>query len=170
MQNCRFVTVFQTVDFDVLGWNMNLKKYLTTKGFGFWLSVAVALVGLVFAVVYQVTYCGTEEYSVVCFVAALIVCVATLAFTALRLDGFVAVAQLLSTLLGFGFFAYANYYYVSVVIVGIDAASFSARFIFCCVAYLLLIVGSAVNVFCQQAKRCVNCGETSDVETSEVTQ
>ena len=126
---------------------MSLKNYFANRGFGFYLSLAEAVVALVFAVVYQCFYGGTAEYSAVCFVVALVMVVATVALTLTGLDNFVGVAQLLCSLAVTGAFLYANYYYISVVIVGIDASSFSARFVFASVACALLTVASIVNMF-----------------------
>lgn len=146
---------------------MQIKQFLHGKGVGFWLSCGLALFALAFAIAYQCAYGGTAEYSVMCFVSALVLVAATALLEGFGLHGFAGMAQLVCVMSGLGSFVYVNYYYVSVVLVGIDAAEFSARFIFCVVAYALTLVGSIVNVFVGNGGKVAVGEQTQVAEVDE---
>ena len=49
-------------------------------------------------------------------------------------------------------YAYYIYFYVSIVLVGIQASSFSWQFILCTTLFVVLLVGGIANVFLKQEK------------------
>lgn len=125
---------------------MKIKEYFQSAPRGRWTTLGVAAISAVTAVVYAALYVGTAEYSVVaCVLLALCSVVAVLAFT--RLAPLAAYVQFLSALVALCFFIYGVYYYVSVVLVGIDLDRFSAEFIVCTILFLLTAVCSVVNIF-----------------------
>lgn len=138
---------------------MFLKNYLRDKAVGFWLSVGIAALSLVVGVVYQVTYGGSDSYSATVFVAPLCVFVLTAVLCGVGMYGIASAVQLVGSAVGLGCFLYSNYYYISVVFVGIDVTEFSARFLLAVVGFAVLTIVSAVNMFLKQTKSVAVSGE-----------
>lgn len=143
---------------------MNFKSFIKTRNIGFWITAAFSLTALITAIVYGACYSVTEDFSVTaCVLTALSALFFGLSFT--KFGGLAPYVQLLTVLMAFGFYVYAVYYYVSVVLVGIDLDSFSPEFIACTVLYVLLILVSAVNVFFKQgAKKAEDTGKEEATE------
>ena len=131
---------------------MNFKSLIKTRSSGFWITTAVSLTALITVIVYSACYAPTEEFSVAaCVLTAVSVLFCGLLFT--KFAGLAPYVQLLTILTAFAFYAYSVYYYVSVVLVGIDLDSFSPEFIVCTLLYLVLIAASAVSVFFKQGAK-----------------
>lgn len=69
-----------------------------------------------------------------------------------KLPVFAPYIQFILALSAFMFYVYGVYYYVSVVLVGIDLDSFSAQCIICSALFALTTIASAVGVFLKQTK------------------
>lgn len=147
---------------------MKLKSFIKTRSVGFWITAAFSLTALITAIVYGACYASTEDFSVTaCVLTVVSVLFFGLEFT--KFGGLAPFVQLTVILMAFGFYVYSVYYYVSVVLVGIDLDSFSPVFIACTVLYIVLILVSAVNVFFKQgAKHIENAGKTEDAKGVKV--
>lgn len=131
---------------------MNIKSFLKTRNIGFWITAAFSLTALITAIVYGACFSSTEDFSVTaCVLTAISALFFGLSFT--KYGGPVPYIQLSAILIAFGFYVYSVYYYVSVVLVGIDLDSFSPEFITCTVLYVVLIAAAAVSVFFKQGAK-----------------
>lgn len=131
---------------------MNFKKYIKTRGCGFWATAATSALAALTVIVYSACYAATQDFSTVaCVLTAVCACAAGLLFT--KFGTVAPYLQLVIVLAAFGFYVYSIYYYVSIVMVGIDLDSFSAEFIVCTVLYLVLIIGAVVSLFLKQGKK-----------------
>ena len=129
-----------------------IRDYLNDKAVGFWLTAAIAALTLATAIVYAVCYAGTENINWVAFalmLAAFAGAVVPVAFGKLKFAPYIQAAFVFLSLL---FFIYGIYYYVSVVLVGIDLDSFDPEFIVCTVLYAVTFGLSVANVFLKQVK------------------
>ncbi len=145
---------------------MNTKSFIKTRNTGFWITAAVSLTALITAIVYGACYGPTEDFSVTaCIALAVGALFFGLSFT--KFCNLVPYVQLLTNLTAFCFYAYSVYYYVSVVLVGIDLDSFSPEFIACTVLFVALIAVSAVGVFFRQGAKNIesakDCKESKGV-------
>src|SRR5574344_21119 len=132
-----------------------MKKFIAKKGFGFYVTAALALLSIVTAIIYRVTYAGfysgnQEVFSRVAFWFLLgwIPCaIALYVFKQGRYANYLAAIALFVA-----FLTYVNaiYYYVSVMAVGIDA-SFTSIFLITILCLVQCIVALA-NVFFPQEK------------------
>ncbi len=125
----------------------DIKSYLKDKSIGFYASLSLLVLFFVTAIVYPICYAGTVHISWVSFgllLAALAVgCV-------LMYKGWYLYVPVALGILGFLallFYIYGIYYYVSIVLVGIDLTSVDFPFILCTVLYSLIFVVSIVNIF-----------------------
>lgn len=131
---------------------MQIKFFLKSRGAGFYLTAAVSLISLITAIVYAACYASSTDCSLAaCIITAACALWVGLSFT--KLDKLAPYLQFMTVLTAFCFYAYSLYYYVSVVLVGIDLDSFSAEFIVCTLLYAVLIIASAVNVFFKQGEK-----------------
>ena len=129
-----------------------MKDLFKNKPVGFWITLSCTALCLVLCVLYPVLYSGYEEYTAWSWMFPLFAVLAVGALTAVGYYSISPVALLLCILAGLGFFIYANYYYVSVVIVGIDADSFSSQFVVTLTMYLVATVAAADSVFLPQSQ------------------
>ena len=111
-----------------------IREYLKDKAIGFWFSVSLVLLTAVTAIVY-------------------VSCIATVVLILLKKFEYASYAAALLIFLSLLFFIYGIYYYVSVVLVGIDLDSFSAEFIACTVLYALTFGLGVANVFLRPLKK-----------------
>lgn len=131
---------------------MFIKNYLRNYPVGFYTSAGVAGASLILALFYTVAYSGSDEFSLLAAIMPAICVVGTILLAALKLYEWIAAFETVTLLTGLSFYVYSIYYYVSVVIIGIDASSFGAAFIISSVLYLLATAGACVNVFVTNKK------------------
>lgn len=132
---------------------MKIKQTLAEKCPGFYVMLAAAILAIVTAIAYAVSYSTLTQYlswsAVVLLIGGAIVAV-VLAFT--NLDelgtGILALCSLIAMLM----YVKLIYYYVSVVIVGIDVQSFDMAFITSAVLFVLTFVVSVVAIFVPKTK------------------
>ena len=129
-----------------------LGDYLKDKAVGFWFSVSVAVLSLATAVAYAVCYAGSDEINWVSFALMAAAFAAAVVLIVLKRYKWAAYAQAALIFLSLLFFIYGIYYYVSVVLVGIDLDTFSAEFWVCSALYLLCFGLGVANVFLKQTK------------------
>lgn len=131
---------------------MDVKKYVKHKGIGFWFSVAVTLLSLVTAIVYVSCYAGTDNINWGAFALLLVSFVAGGALIALNRYKWAPYAQAVLVFVSLLLFIYGIYYYVSVVMVGIDADSFDASFIINAIFFIVTFGLSVANLFLNPEK------------------
>lgn len=130
-----------------------LKDYLKDKDVGFWFSASLVVFSLLTAVVYAACYAGTDNISWLSFAFMLAAAAAGGALIALRRFTYAPYVLAALIFLSLLFFIYGIYYYVSVVMVGIDLDTFEPQFIICAIMYLLAFGAAVANVFLRQIKR-----------------
>ncbi len=132
---------------------MDLKQRLAEKRFGFYVTLAVAVLSLVTAIVYAVGYSNNARFmSWPAFILLIVGAVAALVFAFLDLDDFGTAILALFSLIGLLLFIHIIYNYVVVVMIGIDLSSFSGAFIASAVMFVLTFAASFVNLFLPQKK------------------
>lgn len=130
-----------------------LKTYLKDKDVGFYFSAALVILALLTSVVYAICYAGTDNINWLSFAFMLAAAVVGATLIALKLYVYVPYALAILIFMSLLFFIYGIYYYVSVVMVGIDLDSYDAQFIICTILYVLAFGASVANVFLRQIKK-----------------
>lgn len=131
---------------------MNLQKITEGKKPGFWVTVGLIVLSIITAITYIACFSNTDEMNYFAFAFLLVGAVAgigLIAFKKYTLASYVVAGSIFIALL---FYIYAVYYYVSVVMVGIDLDHFSTEFIICTILFLVAFVGGLVDVFMGQTK------------------
>lgn len=139
---------------------MKFVDFRKDKKPGFWVSASLALLSMVIAIVYIACFRGTDEMSYWAFSFLLIggiLGLGLLAFNKSDIAKYVIGGGIFVALL---FYIYAVYYYVSVVMVGIDLDHFSTEFIITTTLFVIGFIGGLVNVFLPQVK-------TAEIESTE---
>ncbi|MDE5729089.1 MAG: hypothetical protein K2I20_02825 [Clostridia bacterium] len=130
-----------------------LNNYLKDKDVGFWFSASLVVFSLLTAVVYAVCYAGTDNINWVAFAFLIAAAVLGAALIALKLYVYVPYVLAALIFLSLLFFVYGIYYYVSVVMVGIDLDHFEPQFFVCTIMFVLATAASVANVFLRQIKK-----------------
>lgn len=130
-----------------------LQNYLKDKDVGFWFSASLVVFSLLTAVTYAACYAGTDNINWVSFAFMLAAAVAGGVLIALKKYFYAPYALAVLIFLSLLFFIYGIYYYVSVVMVGIDLDSFDPEFIVCTIFYILAFGVSVANLFLRQIKK-----------------
>lgn len=131
---------------------MDMAFDLSKKGKGFYAASLAAILCLVTAIYYQITYSGDQYYSSGVFFTLLAALPVAVVLFLLKGDGFVPAA--LAALSGVAAlqFIYAMYWDISVVIVGIDKNSFDTRFIVVCALLAVSFVVSEISIYMKMRK------------------
>lgn len=130
----------------------NVKDYIKNKGIGFYFTVGIALFSVVTAIVYAACYTGTDSMSWIAFALLLVGVVGSAVLVVFKQYNWAPIAQAVLNFLAFLFFAYGIYYYVSVVMVGIDLTSFEPAFFVNIILFVINFGLSVANVFLRQIK------------------
>ena len=130
-----------------------LQNYLKDKDVGFWFSASLVVFSLLTAVIYAACYAGTDNINWVSFAFMLAAALAGGVLIALKKYSYAPYALAVLVFLLVLFFIYGIYYYVSVVMVGIDLDSFDPEFIVCTIFYILAFGVSVANLFIRQIKK-----------------
>lgn len=125
---------------------------LKDKSYGFYVTLVLIAASLIAAVVYAVLYNGSRYMS---WPAAGIMLAGTavalvLAFT--KLAKWSCAVLALADFVGLLLYVYGIYFYVSIVMVGIQASTFNWQFKLCMVMFVVLLIANIVNVFLKQTK------------------
>ena len=127
------------------------KKLFQDKSYGFYVTLVLIALSILMAIVYAALYRSSSYMSWKAFAAILVGAGAlVLAFTkfAKWSNVFVALGDFAGLLL----YAYAIYFYVSSIMVGIQGSSFSSQFIIVTAGLAVLFVVNLINVFLKQVK------------------
>lgn len=129
-----------------------MKTFLADKSHGFFMSVFVFLFSLVTALVYGISYSGSSDLSRPVYLVILVGAAAALILTSLRRYNWVPVALALGDFAALLLFIKAIYFYVSVVLYGINGSAFSPAFLASTACLILAVVLSVANIFMKQVK------------------
>ncbi len=130
-----------------------MKKLLGNKSYGYYITLALSVLSVVTAVVYLVMYNGSRYMSAPAAVLPIVGAVAAVGLGFVRGGGKAANAVLaLCDFVALLFYIYGIYFYVSVVMVGIQASSFNSQFVICTVLFVVLLIANLINVFLKQEK------------------
>lgn len=135
-----------------------LKSLLTLKdkAYGFFVTVGLSIFAIILLIVYFVSYkgvysSGMEVFSWSVFTFLLLIPILNIVMFFLKLSKFNNYVTGALVLVTICFFIYSIYYLVSVMATGIDA-TFDAPFISNVILFVILWVGSIVNIFLPQIK------------------
>ena len=122
------------------------------KSFGFKVTLFLIVLTVVTALVYAGMYNGSRymSWNAVIVMLAGAALALVLGFTPLAKWSCCVLA--LADLIGALMYVYGVYFYVSIVMVGIQASSFNSQFIICTVLFVVLLVLNLINVFLKQVK------------------
>ena len=130
-----------------------MKKLLGNKSYGYYITLALSVLSVVTAVVYLVMYNGSRYMSAPAAILPILGAVAAVGLGFVRGGGKAANAVLaLCDFVALLFYIYGIYFYVSDVMVGIQASSFNSQFVICTVLFAVLLIANLINVFLKQEK------------------
>lgn len=131
---------------------MKLNAFFKDKSYGFYWSIAVFLISLATAVAYAVCYRGTQEMSWPGFVIILVGLALAVVLAVTGHTRWVPVAMAVADFIALLLYIYAIYFYVSVIMVGIEGSAFSMEFNICTTCFLVTILAAVINIFLRQVK------------------
>ena len=144
-----------------------LKKFMEGKKYGFYVTLALMLLALITGIIWVSTYGGTDEFSAWGFAFLIVGVVLSLVLAILKRERLAADVLGFCVLMGLLFYISAIYMYVSVVLVGIDADTFSSDFILNTTFFAITSVVALVNMFLPQASKKVEAVETKEEKVEE---
>lgn len=130
-----------------------LKQNVSQKTYGFYVTLALAVLNIVTAILYASFYGKYVAY--INWPAVYVMIIGSLVSVVLSVFGLDDFATALLALVAFtGFLLYAMkiYGYIAVVMVGIDLTEFSPEFITLTVFFVICLVGGIANIFLKQKK------------------
>lgn len=129
-----------------------MKTFLADKSYGFFMSVFVFLFSLATALVYGISYSSSSDLSRPVYLVILAGAGAALILALLRRYNWIPVVLALGNFAALLLFIKAIYFYVSVVLYGINGSAFSPAFLASTVCLALALVFSIANIFMKQVK------------------
>lgn len=132
---------------------MKFKDFTKDKLPGFWVSVGVTLLSLITAITYIACYTNTDKMNYWGFAFLLIGAIATLVLGIFKKYTYIPYVLGFCSFMGLLFYIYAMYYYVSVVMVGIDLDHFEPQFIVCTIFIAITFIAGVVDIFMNQTKQ-----------------
>lgn len=130
---------------------MNLKNLFKNKTIGFYVLLASIFLTLITSFVYLACcsskIVGYEVFNVWAFVILLVSAVISACLVVFKQHKIAPYALGLLNFLALLFYVYGVYYYVSVVMVGIDLDHFEPQFLISTILFVLTIGGSVATVF-----------------------
>ena len=129
-----------------------MKDLFKNKPIGFYVSLGTIGLALITAITYFLCYNNTENFNVWSFVVLLISVVASVVLMLVKQVKVVPYVLGLLNFVALLFFVYGIYYYVSIVLVGIDLDHFDPEFIVCTIEFVILLVASIAAIFMKQVK------------------
>lgn len=128
------------------------KEIFKDKSLGFYVTLALIAATVVTTIMYAVLYNGSRYFSMPAVLVMVVGAVVALAVAFTKQAKWACVVLALADFIGLLLYVYGIYFYVSVVMVGIQASTFSWQFILCTVVFVVLLVANVVNVFLKQVK------------------
>ena len=130
----------------------HLKSFFHDKAYGFYASIFVFVFSLVTAIVYVIGYHNSSDMSEPVLYAILAGLLLAVILAALKRYNWVPVVLALSDFAALLLFIDSIYFYVSVVLYGINGSAFSPAFLSSTVLLLLSLAFSVINIFLRQIK------------------
>lgn len=157
-----------------MGFKEKIKEFTGDKALGFWFTAAICVLSLITSIVYAAVYAGTDNIDWVSFAFMLTAFAGALVMTVLKKYKWTPYLQAALTFMALLFYVYGIYYYVSVVMVGIDLDHFEAPFIVTAILYAVTFGLSIANLFLKQVKdkqenNEVKEGNDNEQENAEIT-
>ena len=128
------------------------KAFCSNKCYGFFVSIFVFLFSIVTAVVYAVSYSGSGEMSRQVVYVIVVGVLVSVILGMFKQFNWIPVALALGNFVALLLFIKSIYFYVSVVLYGINGSAFSPAFLSSSVFLLLAVVFSVANIFMKQVK------------------
>lgn len=127
-------------------------KLLKDKSYGFYVTLGLIVASLAVSLIYMALYSGSRymSWSGAGIMLAGTAIALVLAFT--KLAKWSCVVLALADFAGLLLYVYGIYFYVSIVMVGIQASTFNWQFKLCTAMFVVLLVANIVNVFLKQTK------------------
>lgn len=129
---------------------MNIKTYFKNKSIGLIFSVLICCLSLITAIVYATCYAGSTSMSWFAFILLLVGCVLGVVLFFFKKNKWIPYVQAICNFIALLFYIYGIYFYVSVVVVGIDLQSVDAAFVFNTVLFGLTFILSVANIYLKQ--------------------
>ena len=131
---------------------MNLKDLFTKKPVGFYVTLTTIGLSLVTALAYFLCYNNTDNFNLWSFIILLASAVIGVILILLKQFKLVPYAIGFLNYVAMLFYVYGIYYYVSVVLVGIDLDHFEIQFFISTISFIILVIVSIVAIFMKQTK------------------
>lgn len=122
------------------------------KSYGFYVTLTLTVLTAVAAVLYAALYNGSRYMSMPAVVIMLAGAVISAALGFTRYAKWSCVVLALADFAGLLLYIYGIYFYVSIVMVGIQASSFNWQFLLCTTVFVVLLAANVVNVFLKQVR------------------
>ena len=129
---------------------MNLKGLFSKKPVGFYVSLGTAVLALITSIAYLICYNNTDNFNVWAFIVLLVSFAAAVVLVVLKQFKIVPYALGLLNFVAMLFYVYGIYYYVSVVLVGIDLDHFEPQFFVSTILFVLTVGASVAAIFMKQ--------------------
>lgn len=130
-----------------------IKNFFADKRFGFYVTIAAVVLGIVTASVFASFYHDYPAYMswpafYLMLAGAAVSCILVL----IKLDDYAPYAVALTNFIGLMLYIRHIYGYVAVVAIGIDITSVSAQFTVCTILFGLAFLVGLINIFLPQKK------------------
>lgn len=132
---------------------MGIYNIIKGKTVGFWVSFGIGTFSSVTAIVYAVCYVGSDYMNWIAFSLTLLCAAASVGMIISKQTRFLPYVQAILCFTALMFFIYGIYYYVSIVVVGIDLTSVDAPFVISASLFVLLAGFGIANIFLNQTKK-----------------
>ncbi len=129
-----------------------LKNGYKNRALGYYFNATVTALSLVVAVVYAISYAGTAYISWFAFVLLLVIVLTNCVLLFLGKNEWSPLTTIVLATIAVCLFAYGIYFYVSIVMVGIDLQTFDSTFIINTILFVVLLGLSVANLFLRQSK------------------
>ena len=131
---------------------MNIKGLFKNKPLGFYVTLGTLVLALITAVAYLLCYNNTDNFNVWSFVVLLVSFVTGVVLVLVKQAKIAPYVLGLLNFVALLFYVYGIYYYVSVVLVGIDLDHFEPQFFVSTILFVVLQVAGVAAVFMKQEK------------------
>ena len=131
---------------------MNIKELFKNKPIGFYVTLGTVGLALITAVAYLLCYNNTDNFNVWAFIVLLVSVVVSVILVLLKQYKIAPYALGFLNFVALLFYVYGIYYYVSVVLVGIDLDHFEPQFFVSTILFVVLLGASVTSIFMEQVK------------------
>ena len=131
---------------------MNIKGLFKNKSIGFYVTLGTIGLALITAVAYLLCYNNTDNFNVWAFIVLLVSVVASVILVLIKQYKIAPYALGFLNFVALLFYVYGIYYYVSVVLVGIDLDHFEPQFFVSTILFVVLLGASVAAIFMKQEK------------------